>query len=272
MPTLNFLFWNVQRKDLTPQLVNLAHNKQVDILILVENSVRTVDLILALNTFEPTYYINPAFICGKVIMISKFPEDFVDIIEEDNRMVTRRLTLPNVAPLLLTALHLPDKGNHNERSLRAGAEDVSRRLLAIEQELKISHHIVIGDFNMNPFEDGMIQASGFHGTMSSEVAATGSRTVQGRSYPYFYNPTWGLYGDLNKASAGTYYYKRAELVCHEWNLFDQVLLRPSLIPYFVKERLAVVEHDGVTSLLTSKNRPDKARYSDHLPLFFTLRF
>lgn len=125
---------------------------------------------------------------------------------------------------------------------------------------------------MNPFETGMIKANGFHATMSSEVARRGSRTVQQREYPYFYNPTWGLFGDLNKDVAGTYYYQHAEHICYEWNVFDQVLVRPSMIGNFVKGSLEIVRNDGVTSLLTNRNVPNKNMYSDHLPLFFTLKF
>jgi hypothetical protein len=35
--------------------------------------------------------------------------------------------------------------------------------------------VVIGDFNMNPFDRGMVNANGFHAVMSRQIAALRSR-------------------------------------------------------------------------------------------------
>lgn len=172
----------------------------------------------------------------------------------------------------LTALHLVDKRSFTAESQNEAASLVAEQLVQVEARHQVDRHVVIGDFDMNPFETGMIKANGFHGTMSSEVAERRSRTVQLREYPYFYNPTWSLFGDLNKDVAGTYYYQHAEHICYEWNVFDQVLVRPSMVDNFVKSSLEIVQNDGVTSLLTKRKTPDKATYSDHLPLFFALKF
>ena len=43
---------------------------------------------------------------------------------------------------------------------------------------------------------------------------------------------WSLYGDLYHEPVGTYYYKNAELVNYQWNIFDQILMRPKLINKF----------------------------------------
>ncbi|CAN5500839.1 hypothetical protein BH09BAC4_BH09BAC4_18090 [soil metagenome] len=180
--------------------------------------------------------------------------------------------LPTGEDFLLTGLHLVDKSNFTTESQNEAASLVAEQLLKVENRLQLDRHIVLGDFNMNPFETGMIKANGFHGTMSSEVASRGSRMVQTREYPYFYNPTWSLFGDLNKDVSGTYYYQHAEHVNYEWNVFDQVLIRPSMVNNFVKDSLEIIQTDSVTSLITKRNIPDQKTYSDHLPLFFTLNF
>ncbi len=56
-----------------------------------------------------------------------------------------------------------------------------------------------------------------------------------------------------------------------WNIFDQVLIRPSLIANFVQESINILDNDGVKSLITKKRYPNKQQYSDHLPSFFTLK-
>ncbi|QMW07215.1 endonuclease/exonuclease/phosphatase family protein [Spirosoma foliorum] len=273
MSYINVLFWNVQKKNLTPQIVNLAHNRGIDILVLAENPVSSVQLIQALNTTGPHYFQNhPLSQCKKITIITKFHYNSIAPIEETARLTIRHIHLPTGEDFLLTALHLVDKGNFTAESQNEAASLTADQLIRVENRLQFDRHIVLGDFNMNPFETGMIKANGFHGTMSSEVASLGYRTVQTREYPYFYNPTWSLFGDLNKDVSGTYYYKHAEHVCYEWNVFDQVLIRPRLVPNFVKDSLEIIQTDGVTSLITTRNTPNQSTYSDHLPLFFTLKF
>jgi hypothetical protein len=274
MPQLNVLFWNVKKKDLTEQIVNLARSKEVDILVLAENKIKSLHLIKALNT-EGAYYFqdHPLANCPKITIVTRFHYDLIEPIDVDpRRMTTRLVRLITGETFLFTALHYLDKGNFTAESQEQNAYLTAKRLIDIEFERGINRHIVVGDFNMNPFEKGMIGVLGFHGTMSSQVASVGSRIVQDIDYPYFYNPTWSLFGDLNKEVSGTYYYRRAQHVCYEWNMFDQVLIRPSMVNNFVKDSLTIVQTDGVTSLLTDRNIPNQKSYSDHLPLFFTLRF
>jgi len=54
-------------------------------------------------------------------------------------------------------------------------------------------------------------------------------------------------------------------------MFDQVLIRPSLLDRFSNDSLEIVEEFGDYSLLSSDNGvPDKTRASDHLPILFGL--
>ncbi|MEZ0486834.1 hypothetical protein [Fibrella aquatica] len=272
MPSLNVLFWNVQKKDLITQITNLVESKDVDILILAENPVSSERLVDVLSTVRFGKAYTSFSKCEKITIITRFSNHLIKPIEEDPRLTIRQVSIPGIDPFLLTALHLPDKMSADEESQSENASSVATQLIIAENRLGLKRHLVVGDFNMNPFERGMIKANGFHGTMSSEIASKGARTVQGKSYPYFYNPTWGLFGDLNKEASGTYYYRKAEHVCYEWNLFDQVLIRPSLIANFVKESLTIVQQDSVSSLIKRNSQPNKNAYSDHLPLFFTLNF
>lgn len=125
---------------------------------------------------------------------------------------------------------------------------------------------------MNPFEVGMIKANGLHATMSHKIAKQVNRRVQANNYDYFYNPMWSLMGDLSTNISGTYYYRRAELVNYQWNIFDQILIRPSLLDNLNKKSLEIVINDGIKDLVTRSGIPNKQLYSDHLPIKFTLTF
>jgi hypothetical protein len=128
----------------------------------------------------------------------------------------------------------------------------------------------VGDLNMNPFETGVVGANGLHAVMSRSLARRTARTVNGISYPFFYNPMWSRMGDSSAGPCGTFYYERSEQVVYFWNTFDQVLLRPELLDRFDIEHLVVPTTAGGTPLVTSDGRPDKKSASDHLPLVFEL--
>lgn len=127
---------------------------------------------------------------------------------------------------------------------------------------------------MSPFELGMVQAYGFHAVMSRKVAQTQTRQVQGRSYPFFYNPMWGLQGDSTQGPPASFYYSASgKPTAYFWHMFDQVLIRPSLLTYFDdcgNTNPQILVSDGVNSLLTEKGYPNKEQISDHLPLLFRL--
>ena len=80
-----------------------------------------------------------------------------------------------------------------------------------------------------------------------------------------------FFGDNGRGVAhGTIYYNPYETVQYYWNIFDQVLIRPSVIPYFVDRYLDIVTCSKTKSLLTS-NHTMRSVYSDHLPIKFTIK-
>jgi hypothetical protein len=111
--------------------------------------------------------------------------------------------------------------------------------------------VLVGDLNMDPFEEGVVKANGLHAVMTRRLAGRQTRTVQGRVYPLFYNPMWGLYGDSSAGPPGTYFYEPSGHVGYFWHLFDQVLLRPDLLRFFRNESLCILTEDGQRSFLTA---------------------
>lgn len=273
MQRLNFLFWNLNGKNLVNEIGNIAAIHGVDILILAEcKGLSDSELLLKLNEKETRYSANnPNSTCEKIKIFTRFNYDLIPPKKEGERYTMRRLVLPQVEPLSIVAWHLPYKGNHNPESQNEMASIYATKIKDFEKEYD-DKTIVIGDFNMNPFEIGMIKANGFNAIMSSAIAKKREeRTVLGESYKFFYNPMWSLYGDVKNTVSGSYYYSRAEYVNYLWNVFDQVLIRPSLIANFVKESIIILDNDGIKSLLTKTGYPDREDYSDHLPLFFTIK-
>jgi hypothetical protein len=272
MQTLNFLFWNLNSKNLINEIGNIADFWDVDILILAEGGgISDSALLLKLNEKETLYSANhPASHCEKIKIFTRFSYNLIPPHKEDVRYTMRRLALPQVEPISIVAWHLPDKGNHGPESQNELATLYAHKIKDFEVEYG-DKTLVIGDFNMNPFDIGMIKANGFHAMMSRTIAEDKERTIGGEPYKFFYNPMWSLLGDVKNAVSGSYHYNNSELVNYRWNIFDQVLIRPSLIANFVKESITILDSDGTKSLITEKGYPNKKHYSDHLPLFFTLK-
>ncbi|MCX7110574.1 MAG: hypothetical protein NTX45_10685 [Proteobacteria bacterium] len=266
---LKFLLWNLNKKPLQDSIERLARMHEVDVIVLLENDI-TSDLLL--RTLNPPgtgdYYFSPG-LCRKVHIFCKFLDDYIKPVYESDRMTIRHLILPSKIDILLAAVHFPSKRYWDVDSQALECTILSDEIRQVENDCGHARTVLMGDLNMNPFEAGVISACGLHATMSGKIAQEKkSRVVQSREYQFFYNPMWSLFGDATRGPAGTYYYESAKHSVQFWHMFDQVLLRPDMIPVFKHDELKILETDGNLSFLTRQGIPDKRRSSDHLPVLF----
>jgi hypothetical protein len=269
--TLTFLFWNSGGGDVREVLARLDAKLQPDVLILAEAKEQEAEILLRLNSQFPAFHLTNDSNCNKITILTRFPFRFIRTRHDMRRYTIRQISLPGSDDLLLVAAHLPSRLHTSAKSISEDCVGLSEDIRRIEEKDGHDRTIVVGDFNLNPFEDGIIKTTGLHATMSRAVAKRGRRTVQDREYPFFYNPMWSHLGDAAGRTGGTYYYDRAGHVNLFWNIFDQVLVRPSLMPRFSPEDIRVVESDGARSLLTDKGVPDNKYASDHLPITFKVK-
>lgn len=264
-----FLFWNTNKKPLQNIIADLAHRHNVDVLMLVESSIQPIELLRQLNSIkDPRYHYAPGE-CKKVQIFSSFSREFVKPVQEEDRLTMRHLMLPGLTDIFLVVTHFPSKVNWTPESQADECVNLVDIIKRKEKEIGHARTILVGDLNMNPFESGVISAKGLHAVMSRQIARKGSRIVQKREYPFFYNPMWNLFGDATRGPPGTYFYSRSEHVVFFWNMFDQVLVRPELIDRFRIEDLKILDSVGDASFLSTDGVPVK-RISDHLPILFKL--
>lgn len=261
------LFWNINKKPLLKEIVSLCHIHEVDILVLAECNLSDVDILEAINPGIKRKYLAPFNPSSYISFFYRYSPEYIQLVRDDGRIAIRRILPPIGKDFILVALHLPSKLRMQDK------EQVFECTRAIEDireaETRVGHDrtIVIGDFNMNPFETGMVAADGFHAVMDRKIALKGSRKVGGKERKYFYNPMWRLMGDDTKSFLGTYYYSSGH-VSYFWNTFDQALLRPSLLDYFKTQDISVISQVGEQSLL--KNNKINKAFSDHLPIMIKL--
>lgn len=267
-----FLFWNTSKKALEEKVINLVKRHDVDVLMLVESTAATATMLERLNEGGPArFHLTESFSDNPDILIyTAFPREFTRPLFDSSRLTIRTLSLPGQLEILLAVAHLPSKLYWSEASQNMECVEVARAIRVAEENAGHTRTVLTGDLNMNPFEEGVVGAAGLHAVMSRTVASKKFRTIQKRQYPFFYNPMWGEFGDANDSPSGTYYYERAEHIQFFWNMFDQVLIRPQLLPHFKRDKLRILRGDGSTSFLDKKGVPDKATASDHLPLLFQL--
>ena len=269
MPATKFLFWNLNRRPLAALIADLADEHLIDLIILAECEIDPSTMLRVLNRTSNRFH-RTSGECQYITIYSGFPAQFVQSTYESERTSIRTIELPDRDPVLLAAVHLPSKLYQSGDSQAFECRELARQIDLEEQKAGHRRTILVGDFNMNPFEAGV--AGGLHSVMSRQVASRGTRTVQGREYPFFYNPMWCHFGDADSDTAGSYFYDAGEHVNHYWNMFDQVLLRPELASRFASDRLRILKAVGSLSMVRPDGRPDQQLGSDHLPLLFEVEF
>jgi hypothetical protein len=269
---VTFLFWNVNRKPIEATVAQLAHEHGVDVLMLAECVAAPGDVLRALNgNGRAEYHFAPGRgPCTRIATFTQFPGGCLAPVSEDDRWTVRRLALPGVDDVLVAIAHLPSKVHATRGDQEARLQHLARSLRDAENEAGHQRALVVGDLNVDPFEDGVCSADGLHAVMTREVASRQSRVYLDQERLFLYNPMWGRLGDATPGPPGTHYQDRGHVVTRFWHTFDQVLLRPQLLDRFDEGALKVLtgvgDADG-PSLLSASGRP---AVSDHLPLIFTL--
>ena len=268
--TLTCVFWNTNRRDRTGLVGQLCAQVKANVVVLAEPGVAPELLLAELRRAVDDSYFEPQTDTRRLHLFAR--RDTLGLREVYGNLlgrVTVRLLRFNGKEFLLAAVHLVSKFPFRPEDQAAEAQVLADEIRRVEEHHGNRRTIVVGDLNMNPFEAGVVQASGFHAMMTRATVKDGSRTVQGREWPFFYNPMWGFFGDRTEGPPGTYYYRHGGHVSYDWNIFDQLLIRPDALPWFHGD-VEILCRIGEINLLGSDGRPDADVGSDHLPIVFRL--
>jgi hypothetical protein len=247
----------------------LAEERDVDVLILVESSIGTADALLTLNAWAKPQFHEPFNPTKRVQLFARLPPGSVRPKADNGYVSISHFSPPLGDDFLLAAGHLPSKLYLKPSDQAQFCTEIGRFVEAEENLVGHTRTILVGDLNMNPFEDGVVSAFGLHGVMSRGIAQRSTRTVLGSERRFMYNPMWRHFAATG-APTGTYFRSASGPIEYFWNVFDQVLVRPSLLDFFDDDSVEIVDHIGGATLLTPNHEPDEAVGSDHLPILFSL--
>ena len=265
---MNILFWNIKKKNISNLICKAAKQLSIDVIALIESGVTSAQMLNTLqsNAF-PDFYV-PKATTGRVQLYCRDAGLDLNEIYSGNRISIRQTSYAGIE-LLLGFVHLVDKDNFDPMNQLTQAGLLVGEINLVEKKQGHSRTILIGDFNMNPFDQVMNVAGGMNAMMTEKCVESGSRIVQKIKYTYFYNPMWNLLGDRTPGPPGTFYHSNSGKGHFGWNMLDQVLLRPSVVPWFGSVR--ILTEFGDSPLATKIGRPNKNTASDHFPLLVTLK-
>ena len=272
---MRILFWNTGRRPVVDLLREVSRHRELDVIVLAEAADPMERLVSQLNRdAERVYFSAPDPLAKSVKrplrILTRLPGDRVRAVQDSDGVAVRRV-FPFMGPdFTIVAVHLGSKLFRDQDDQVSAAWYVNGDIERIECQLGHRRTLVIGDFNMSPFERGLVNFDCFHAVMSRDTARRGSRKSGGRERRFFYNPMWSHLGDRPPSPPGSYYRGGSGQTEYFWHLFDQVLLRPDLLDYFTDDGLEVLTWIGRHSLVNRHGFPDSEKGSDHLPLFIDL--
>ena len=263
---MRYLFWNTHKNEkINPVLCDLIVENGISVVVLAEYSDDINVLVKMLHSYGVSMKQIPTVGCERIHMLGEFG------LRIEPQLQTDRSSIQVIGDnTILCGVHLNSQiyaDNADRREI--DIEQIIGDILNLERELKTKNTIIVGDFNINPYDNSCVSARYFHGIPIYEEAMRETRTVVGKKFYMFYNPMWNFLGDFSEPY-GTYYHNSSDVVNPYWNVFDQVIIRPALRKRFVDKNLKIITGTTTISLLDKNKHPNHS-ISDHLPITFEIK-
>lgn len=263
---MKYLFWNTYKNDnINAILCDLIIENSISIIVLSEYSANVNELLKMLHIQGISMQQIPTIGCERICIIGE-----KGVCIEPQLQIDRATFQVINNNTILCGVHLNSQiYSDNAERREIDIEQIVFNILNLERELNTKKSIIVGDFNVNPYDKSCVSARYFHGIPIYEEAIRESRQVAGKEFYMFYNPMWNFLGDF-KEPFGTYYHNSAETINPYWNVYDQVIIRPALRKQFIDDNLLIITKTKKVSLLDQDRHPNR-KISDHLPITFEIK-
>lgn len=267
---MRYLFWNTNRKNVDEIICNMVEKYKPAILALAEYESNTDILVRSITKYTGMEYIElQKFACRVCILVNEKLRNGIKHCVDHTNYTIKIIPYNSYNDVHIVAfVHLPSKMHDNRERNRHLLEQITCQVNEIDQT-RGRKVIIVGDFNLNPYEDAMTYLTGCNAVSSKDIAmkiCRKDRNEKDKYYFYYYNPMWNFLGDKDGIN-GTFYYDKTSDHSRYWNTFDQFVVSPALIKDI--DEIEIVKHVGNTSLESKRGIPD-LKMSDHYPLFFKL--
>jgi len=256
---LNILFWNIANHSIAKHLIRAAKIYLLDIIILAEikDEIKRIGLARAFERIGYKWMQTPG--CDKIFVLVK--SGIKTVLHKQHT----HYSVFHANGLNICAVHFPSKLYMSNDRYRKMSELACYSIEEAENYYGHRKSIIVGDFNMNPFDEPMISFTGARSTNHSTTANKLHTRDDERKY-LFYNPSWSLYGKF-KSNPGTFAYINLGENVLNWHMLDQVIIRPILSDRFNFEKFEIIRQIDIYSLVSKSGKPN---VSDHLPIRFSL--
>lgn len=312
---LKFLFWNIgglsawnsagRSVPFEEEIKNIVDANNIDVLILSEgSSIKNKNLSTKLGFVSVPLkqkngnkkWIQVFYRAGNGYKISHKSE-YSEVIDKDENVIeaiysgkpidltsyfeVNRIQLfeitGSINDTLFACIHFPSKLYHDEATHMGIVPVYKSKIHSLAG--KNNRLFIVGDFNMNPFDLGMVEPVAFYSHHNKQLVDTDKRWHMAAYQPLYYNPCWTLLGDFqsgnpttpNSRMGGTLHYEERKSRKLHWYVIDQVIMRKALIDEFNPSYLQVVEkQEYIDEILKPKQK--KQPKLDHLPIKFSFTF
>ncbi|WP_437721730.1 endonuclease/exonuclease/phosphatase family protein [Sorangium sp. So ce861] len=175
------------------------------------------------------------------------------------------------AGLRIWNIHAPPPGHfRTSEAVRTFVRtDVRDALRDVREEDPDRAELVVGDFNLPPYDDAVMGRDGLYARRIPEWVAS-KAAYEGARYRPLFNATWPVLG-LVAPPYGDFYRDKDRHDVGPWYVPSQALMSARLATPG-KRQVRLLERAGEQPLCDDRRkRPNKRVGSDHLPLLITFR-
>ncbi len=263
---MNILFWNTRRTPRSEIIEELIIKFDCDIAAFAEFSLEPNTLLSDLSDRGYDYYHVPKIACERIDIFTKLVPNRVEHMGESEYYTIKSFPHQELGKIIAAFVHFPSKSHADENDQLEESKLFISDLERDETSLNNANTVVLGDFNMNPFEKGMLSAGAFNAFPTKSEVVKRERRLLKREYKFFYNPMWSFFGDRD-LPLGSYFYNASKHYTLRWNIFDQVLVRPDIMDRLNISDIKIITEVSGYNLRSSTGKPN---VSDHFPLFFKI--
>ncbi|MCD8013051.1 MAG: endonuclease/exonuclease/phosphatase family protein [Lachnospiraceae bacterium] len=284
---INIFFWNTGLNYLNKNRDNELFQKKYqlinDILVDAVGQYKIDILILAEYPLDLEPVCDKISLTGKDFKAAHVPADTrvklltdrkftSELIGDSRYFFISRIDSPVMSSdFLLAGVHLSSQLHVSKTGIETEARQVMFDIREAERRGNTDRCMIIGDFNLSPFDNALTNCDSFNALPYADIVLRKEkRRFYGKDYQMFYNPMWNFLGDY-EGKQQTYFYDSSEPSNLYRYVFDQILISAPMLDLFVPSSVKVISEINGKTLIKNGNIPDKQKYSDHLPIMFSMR-